>query len=83
MQSAISSPSGIDPFGDPVALSPGSNSGWRDGLNPFAIEADAKPLAALVEDAFAGARVCEFMMIFRPVDIYGYVIVRADGMVND
>jgi hypothetical protein len=75
--------SDIDPLGTPVALSPGPYSGWRDGLKPFAIEADANPLAELVEDAFAGTRVQEFMTIIRPGDICGYVIVRADGMVND
>jgi hypothetical protein len=83
MQSSTQGPASLDPLGTPVALSPGPYSGWRDGQKPFAIEADAKPLAALVEDAFTGSRIYEFMAISRPGDIYGYVRVRLADVSED
>ena len=66
----------IDPLGNAVTLSPGPYEGyWQEGRQPFAVEVDAKPLAVLVDAAFIGSRVYEFMAISRPGDIYCYLRV--------
>lgn len=62
---------------EPQTLNPGPYHGWgRNRDNPFTVEIDAKPLAALVESAMRGKRVYELMSLRRPGDVLHYFRIR-------
>ena len=52
--------------------------GWRNTTFRFQVTLDPIALAVLVEDALAGLRIYELMMIRRPGDILKYLWVRFD-----
>ena len=64
---------------EPARLHIGSYYEQRQHLE-FVIEIDARPLALLIEEAYKGRRVYEFLSIDRPGDLLNYLWVRvAEG----
>jgi hypothetical protein len=64
----------------PITLDAGPYHAGCEGEQPFVVEMDALPLAALAEDAQRACRVYEFLSIRRPGDVLPYLRIRLENV---